>query len=106
MTLRSLAPLFLAFGMSMSLLACGDKDDDTGASDAAACQLAAEADFCAECADGDVTCSYGEFSATELSCGDCQARSQLYDDLCDAGVEDSEAEILAGLECSDPASIE
>ena len=107
MTLRNLAPLFLAFGMSMSLVACGDKDDeDTGAAAAAACQLAEEISACPECADGDVTCTYGELSVTELSCGDCQARSQLYNDLCDGGVEDSEADILAGVECSDPVNAE
>ena len=102
MTLRSLAPLFFVASLSMTLIACGDKDDDSGESDAAACQLAQEANACPECADGDVTCSYDEYSVTELSCGDCQARSQLYSDLCDAGVEDSEADIIAGVECSEP----
>jgi len=102
MTLRSLVPFFFAAGLSMTLVACGDKDDDSGSSETAACQLADENAGCPECADGDVTCTYGDHSATEMSCGDCQARSQLYHDLCEAGVEDSEADILAGVECSDP----
>jgi len=98
--MRSLVPaLFLAFG----LIACGDKDpDDSGVDLTGACELAAEIDACPECADGDVTCSYGDVSATELSCGDCQATVALYNALCDAGVEDSREAIEAGMSCSEP----
>lgn len=86
--------------------ACGDDDKDSGdggSSATAACELAQDNVGCPECYDGEVTCSYGEdHSATEGSCGDCQARSALYQQLCDAGIEDSEADILAGVSCSDP----
>ncbi len=102
MFLRTLTPFLFAATLSATLMAWGDKDGDSGSSETAACQLLAWIDGCSECADGDVTCSYGDYSATELSCGDCQARSRLYQDLCDAGIEDSEADITAGLECSDP----
>jgi len=96
--------LLLVVGLSTLLIGCGDKDDDSGASESVtdACQLAEDHSDCPACADGDVTCSYGEHSVTRMSCGDCQARSQLYQELCDAGVNDAEADILAGLECSDP----
>ena len=100
--MRKLMPLLL---ITVGLIGCGDKDDsgETGApAQSAACEMAAEIEACPECADGDVTCSYGEESVTELSCGDCQARSSLLNQLCDADIEDERAEIEAGLSCSDP----
>jgi len=90
---------FMLLGCVVALSACGDKD--TG-SDDGACELAEENMACPECYSGEVTCTYGEYSATEGSCGDCQARSALYQDLCDAGVPDSADDIEAGTECSDP----
>lgn len=100
--MRALIPaLMLSFG----LIACGDEEDsaDSGSVEvSAACELAAEIDGCPECADGDVTCSYGDESATALSCGDCQARVALLDELCAAEIEDSRADIEAGLSCSEP----
>ena len=98
---RFMPILFITVG----LIGCGDKDDsgETGSpAVSGACELAAEIEACPECADGEVTCSYGDESATELSCGDCQARSALLDALCDADIEDSRADIEAGLSCSDP----
>jgi hypothetical protein len=100
--MRTFMPLLL---ITVALVGCGDKDDsgETGAPVlSGACELAAEIEACPECADGDVTCSYGDESVTELSCGDCQARSSLLNALCDAEIEDERAEIEAGLSCSDP----
>ena len=100
--MRKLLPLFL---LTVGLVGCGNKADsgETGApAQSAACELAAELEVCPECADGDVTCSYGDESVTELSCGDCQARSSLLSALCEADIEDERAEIEAGLSCSDP----
>jgi hypothetical protein len=112
----------LALAAALTLGACGDKDDsgaddtgadDTGADDTGAgadtgaaltdaCTLADEHSGCDECYSGEVTCEYDEYSATESSCGDCQARSSLYADLCSADVPDSRADIEAGTICSDP----
>ena len=102
----------LALAAALTLGACGDKDDsgadDTGAGAATgaaltdACTLADEHSGCDECYSGEVTCEYDEYSATEGSCGDCQARSSLYADLCSADVPDSRADIEAGTSCSDP----
>jgi hypothetical protein len=95
----------LALAAALTLGACGE-EDDSGADDTAAltdaCVLAAEHSTCDECYSGDVTCEYDEYSATEGSCEDCQARSRLYADLCSAGVTDSRADIEAGTTCSDP----
>jgi hypothetical protein len=102
----------LALAAALTLGACGDKDDsgaddtgagaDTGAALTEACTLADEHSTCDECYSGEVTCEYDEYSATESSCGDCQARSSLYADLCSADVPDSRADIEAGTICSDP----
>jgi hypothetical protein len=102
----------LALAAALTLGACGDKDDsgaddtgagaDTGAALTDACTLADEHSTCDECYSGEVTCEYDEYSATEGSCGDCQARSSLYADLCSADVPDSRADIEAGTICSDP----
>jgi hypothetical protein len=77
----------------------GDDGDGTGGSDA--CTLSANSQGCAECADGNTTCRYGETSVTAVSCGGCQARSRLYQALCDAGVSDSADAIEAGTSCVD-----
>lgn len=95
----------LALAAALTLGACGEKDD-SGADDTAAltdaCALAAELSTCDECYSGEVTCEYDEYSATAGSCGDCQARSKLYADLCSADVTDSRSDIEAGTTCSDP----
>ncbi len=82
-------------------MGCAGPDDSGQDTDGVseACALAEQNSECPECDDGPVTCSYGEFSETENSCGDCQARSALYQALCDAGVEDSSAQIEADTEC-------
>jgi hypothetical protein len=91
MTLRSLlAILWLT-------AACGATIPD----ETAACRLAAELDFCPECYTGDVTCTFDGTSTTQGSCGDCQARSELYRILCAAGDRSSEAEILDETVCED-----
>lgn len=76
------------------LVGCAGKTD--------ACKLAADNEGCPECYSGDVTCSFGEFEATEGSCGDCQARSALYAALCDAEIEDDEDTIVDGTTCTEP----
>lgn len=79
----------------------GTGGDDTGkATPSDACELYEANAACPECADGEVTCTYGDYSVTEMSCGGCQAEASLYALLCEAGVTDSAEEILAGMECS------
>ena len=68
--------LFLAAMMT----GCGDKDD-TASAQSDACALAESHSACPECDDGQVTCEYGSHSETANSCGDCQARSALYESL-------------------------
>jgi len=70
---------------------------DSGQSDA--CVLAETFSSCDECYDGQVTCTYGDASATQASCGDCQARGALYQQLCDSGVGDTQEELEAGTVC-------
>jgi len=65
------------------------------------CQLLSEIDGCPECADGPVTCSFGDHEVTEESCGGCQARASLLDILCTDGAEASRAELEAGIVCVD-----
>ena len=100
--------------LSLGICACGDNDSgdsgstsvpDTGSPPpiSGACVLAAEELGCAACYDGEVTCSYGEESVTVGSCGDCQSRIALYDQLCESGIDDSREDIEAGIVCSDPA---
>jgi hypothetical protein len=88
--------------LSLLLVACGDKDDDDSGDEAGACQLAADNQGCDECYSGEVTCTYGESAETAGSCGDCQARSALYQTLCDDGNTDSADDIESGTVCSDP----
>ena len=73
-----------------------------GCGGSAACKLAEETAACPECYSGEVTCSYGRHSVTAASCGDCQARSGLYQRLCEVGVEDDRAAIEAGVVCTEP----
>lgn len=98
--------ILLALGLLLTP-ACGDRDDDDSAGDGSdACDLARENQACPECYSGEVTCSYGDTDATAGSCGDCQARSALYQQLCDDGIADSRADIEAGTTCSDPVNPE
>lgn len=64
-----------------------------------ACALAEELSSCDACYDGEVTCTYGAQSATEASCGECQARGALYQQLCDDGLQDPRATIEADTVC-------
>jgi hypothetical protein len=95
--------------LALGLMACGgDKDSgETGSEPVSgACELLGEWESCPACYDGEVTCSYGDESVTEGSCGDCQARVSLYGQLCDGGVSDSRDDIEAGVSCSDPEKID
>jgi hypothetical protein len=76
-------------------------DDGDGTGDSGACTLSDNSQGCAECADGNTTCRYGDTSVTAVSCGGCQARSRLYLELCDADVTDSADAIEAGTSCVD-----
>jgi hypothetical protein len=77
----------------MLLIACA------GAEEGDACALADVDGDCPACSDGPVTCTFGDVSATENSCGDCQASQALFDALCAAGESATEAEIEAGMDC-------
>ena len=83
----------------------GSKDDTDDTGDVEACALAADSQTCPECSNGPITCTYGDESATANSCGDCQARSTLYQQLCDAGVTDDRATIEADTVCSPVACV-
>jgi hypothetical protein len=91
--------IYACFGPPGCAVPVGDDGDGTGESDA--CTLSGSSRACAECADGNTTCRYGETSVTAVSCGGCQARSRLYLELCDAGVTDSADTIEAGTSCVD-----
>lgn len=51
------------------------------------CQLAEQTAICPACFSGNITCSYDGTSATDASCGTCQAEYSLYQQLCDDGVD-------------------
>lgn len=96
-----------AAAMILALCACTGSPatkDDTGTPDTptGACALAAESQSCPSCSEGDLTCTYGAVSVTAGSCGECQARSALYQALCDAGVTDSREAITEGVTCAPP----
>jgi hypothetical protein len=95
--------------MLVSLAACvgGKSDgDDTGTmSVAEACELAADSQTCPECSSGNATCSFDGVEVTAASCGDCQARGQLYQALCDAGNEADRATIEADTVCEPEACV-
>jgi hypothetical protein len=93
----------LLLALPLSLLACtgSGKDDrsDTGSTDGDACELAADSQTCPECSSGDATCTFEETSVTAASCGDCQARAGLYQQLCDDGATADRATIEAETVC-------
>lgn len=98
--MRHTAPLLVCLFLTGPLSGCGDKD--SAAVEVPACGLADDHASCNECYSGEVTCTYGDESATAGSCGDCQARGALYAALCEAGVADSREALEAGTSCSDP----
>ena len=77
------------------LLGCGDAQNDD------ACDYLQAAEGCPECADGEVTCTYGDVSVTEFSCGGCQAEQMLMAELCAHGDETPAETILADMVCED-----
>jgi hypothetical protein len=97
--------------LALLLAACsgggGSQPTDSGTpgttEPVAACELLAEYPGCPECADGTVTCSYGDVSATEMSCGGCQAEYALLAALCDAEEPASREELEAGISCGPPS---
>jgi len=73
--------------------------------DPEACALAVESQTCPSCTSGPMTCTFGDTSVTEGSCGECQARASLYQALCDAGEDAARAEIEEDTVC-EPATCE
>ena len=68
---RGIAALICWLALGLAACGDGDKSDDTGSSgEAGACELADANQACPECYDGEVTCTYGDVSVTEGSCGD------------------------------------
>ena len=82
----------------LSLLSLSACLDGLGG-DPGACDLAEENQTCPECSSGPTTCTFGDTSVTENSCGDCQARSALYSELCDNGETASADHIEADTVC-------
>jgi len=64
------------------------------------CDLADGFGLCNQCVDGETTCTYEDVSVTSTSCDECQARSSLYGELCDDGVEASAADVEDGTFCT------
>lgn len=98
--MRTPLPSTFCLGLVLLLTGCGDKD--TGEARVPACGLSEAYATCDECYSGEVTCTFGDQSETAGSCGDCQARGALYASLCEAGIDDSVADIEAGTTCSEP----
>jgi len=92
----SIPRLSLVVFAVVGLFGCEPPSDAQGS----VCDLAHEFVTCPECADGTTTCTYNGTSATELSCGECQARGVLYRQLCDDGVTDSAATVEDGTSCT------
>lgn len=81
---------------------CVDPDPvpiDSGAP-VAACELASDYFACPECYSGEVECTFRDIRVVEGSCGDCQARGSLYQELCDLGLADSASEIETQTTCT------
>ncbi len=74
----------------------GGSDDADGAT---VCDLADEFQSCPECDDGDATCTFEEVSVTRASCGECQARGALFQQLCDDDEAKSADAVEAGTVC-------
>lgn len=73
---------------------------ETGTAVSGACDLFADLLNCTECSDGPYTCTFGETSATALSCGGCQAQAALYEQLCTDGSTADRATIEADTVCA------
>ncbi len=86
----------------MWLAACGEGAGGGGTD--GACELADSIQGCDECDNGPLTCTFGDVSETRVSCGECQARSALYDALCDAGETATAEQIEADTVCVQAAT--
>ena len=82
--------------LALCLFGCGSTDATP------ACQLLEDYGDCPACYDGMVTCSYADITVTVGSCQGCQARVQVYIQLCNNGNTDSAEDIEAGTECTEP----
>lgn len=58
-----------------------------------------EGEFCYQCNDGAVTCTYDGVSVTTEACDGCQTRLALFDELCAMGRTESRAEVDASMVC-------
>jgi len=89
--MRTLAPLLFVLFAACS----GDGSNP----DSAACELADTYSSCDDCYDGEVACSYDGVTEVRGSCADCQAKGQLYQRLCDEGVDATADELEADTVC-------
>ena len=80
---------------SIALCVPGQTDEEPGI-----CALADQYQTCPECDDGPVTCTFGDYSQTQNSCGDCQARGALYAQLCAEAIMVSADEIDQETQCT------
>lgn len=94
----------MVFGVAACVGGKGDDTDETGAA-VEACDLAESSQTCPECSNGEITCSFVGISATAPSCGDCQARGLLYQQLCDEGVVADAETIEADTVCAPPSCV-
>lgn len=92
----------LRFAWVLMGVACaGTPDIDTAAPVLESCELAEASQTCPSCSDGPLTCEFEGVSVTANSCGECQARGTLYQQLCDDGELATADEIEAGTTCSE-----
>lgn len=78
---------------------CTGSGSKTDSSTVAACELAEASASCPECSDGPTRCDFDRTAVVVSSCGECQARWALYDQLCRDGETATAAEIEAETRC-------
>lgn len=91
---RSLSSIFaLLVAFSTGAVSCGG-----GGGGGAICDDL-EGIACDDCYDGLTRCEFDGVEVTERSCGGCQARFALLQELCASGSERTIEEVDAGMEC-------
>lgn len=90
----------IRFFVWLVVVGCGEGAvGDSAAPVLESCELAASSQTCPSCSDGALTCEFEGSSVTTESCGECQVRAALYQDLCDAGELATADEIVARTAC-------
>ena len=79
--------------MGSLLVGCSDPGEPT------VCEL--EGMGCDDCFTSNHECEYEGVVVVEPSCNGCQARFELYRELCERGNTDTLQEVDAGMVCSD-----